>query len=416
MRWIFFILSFPALFAGSWGIGRGSVSGAEPLPNQAWVRHTIDRSSRGADGTRLADANGDGLLDIATGWEQGGITRVYLHPGYANAKRPWPAVTVGAAQAVEDAVLVDLDRDGSMDVVSSCEGQRQAILVHWAPQQGQYMNPDAWSTVEIPASRQVCRWMFATPMDVDGDGRTDLVAGGKGDGSWLGWWKLPADARDLDSWNWHPLVPVGWLMSLEVVDMNGDGRLDLLFTDRKGKTTGAFWLEHPGSDAPELIASWARHAVGATSQEAMFLRRGDLDGDGLEDVVIAVRPQQLIICQRLDESGLRWREHQIAIPETYGSAKAAAVADFNGDGEPEIIFSTENAKQGKMGLGMLSNQGATLAGPWQTATISGADGVKHDLVEAVDQDGDGDLDVLTCEEVRNLGVIWYENPSLAERR
>ena len=28
----------------------------------------------------------------------------------------------------------------------------------------------------------------------------------------------------------------------------------------------------------------------------------------------------------------------------------------------------------------------------------------------VDMDGDGDLDVLTCEERDNLGVIWYENP------
>ena len=28
-----------------------------------------------------------------------------------------------------------------------------------------------------------------------------------------------------------------------------------------------------------------------------------------------------------------------------------------------------------------------------------------------DLDGDGDLDVLTCEEVGNLGVIWYENPA-----
>ena len=26
-------------------------------------------------------------------------------------------------------------------------------------------------------------------------------------------------------------------------------------------------------------------------------------------------------------------------------------------------------------------------------------------------DADGDLDVLTCEERKNLGVIWYENPS-----
>ncbi|CAN5363685.1 hypothetical protein BH23VER1_BH23VER1_20710 [soil metagenome] len=28
----------------------------------------------------------------------------------------------------------------------------------------------------------------------------------------------------------------------------------------------------------------------------------------------------------------------------------------------------------------------------------------------VDLDEDGDLDLMTCEEVHHLGVIWYENP------
>ena len=37
-------------------------------------------------------------------------------------------------------------------------------------------------------------------------------------------------------------------------------------------------------------------------------------------------------------------------------------------------------------------------------------GVKFDLVELVDLDGDGDLDAITCEEVDNLGVFWFENP------
>ena len=29
----------------------------------------------------------------------------------------------------------------------------------------------------------------------------------------------------------------------------------------------------------------------------------------------------------------------------------------------------------------------------------------------IDLDGDGDLDLLTCEEVHDLGVFWYENPT-----
>ena len=50
---------------------------------------------------------------------------------------------------------------------------------------------------------------------------------------------------------------------------------------------------------------------------------------------------------------------------------------------------------------------------WSLQSISGVDGVKHDLVVPVDLDGDGDLDILTCEEVKNLGVIWYENPAIS---
>ncbi|HEO70039.1 MAG TPA: hypothetical protein ENN80_02175, partial [Candidatus Hydrogenedentes bacterium] len=48
---------------------------------------------------------------------------------------------------------------------------------------------------------------------------------------------------------------------------------------------------------------------------------------------------------------------------------------------------------------------------WRAHTISGIEGVKYDMVKLLDLDGDGDLDVLTCEEQANLGVIWYENPA-----
>ena len=39
---------------------------------------------------------------------------------------------------------------------------------------------------------------------------------------------------------------------------------------------------------------------------------------------------------------------------------------------------------------------------------------KH-LVQLFDIDRDGDLEVITCEERDNLGLIWYENPTIAER-
>ena len=58
----------------------------------------------------------------------------------------------------------------------------------------------------------------------------------------------------------------------------------------------------------------------------------------------------------------------------------------------------------------MSNKTSPLEPGWSGHPISGPKGTKYDLVELIDLDGDGDLDVLTCEEVENLGVFWYENP------
>lgn len=49
---------------------------------------------------------------------------------------------------------------------------------------------------------------------------------------------------------------------------------------------------------------------------------------------------------------------------------------------------------------------------WEPHKIAGIEGSKFDLVELLDLDGDGDLDVITCEEGENIGVIWYENPTI----
>ena len=67
---------------------------AGPL-TAAPCQHIIDNTSRGADGVRLLDINNDKRLDIATGWEEGGVIRAYLHPGNAKVTERWPMIEVG---------------------------------------------------------------------------------------------------------------------------------------------------------------------------------------------------------------------------------------------------------------------------------------------------------------------------------
>ncbi|MBN2473143.1 MAG: VCBS repeat-containing protein [Pirellulales bacterium] len=383
-----------------------------------WRLHVIDASSQGADGVRLADVNGDRLPDIATGWEEGGITRLYIHPGYGAVAKPWPAVTVGKTPSVEDAVPVDLDADGRIDVVSCCEGGTRTMFVHWAPDADEdYLDPAAWKTEPIPASQGAMMWMFCAPAQIDGRHGVDLVAGGKGGGAEIGWMESPSEPRRLDRWTWRPIAPAGWLMSLRAVDFDGDGDRDVVVSDRRGPLRGCRWLENPGPGSAQF-GPWENHFLGGRQREVMFMTVADLDADGADDVLAAVKPQSLL-CFRGGgrESGFR-DGFAIAMPPGAGSAKGVAIGDVDGNGRPDVVFSCEGASGDKSGVMWLCCDAPAADRAWQPHEISGPAGIKFDRIELLDLDGDGDLDVLTCEESqpfqgsrRGLGVIWYENPA-----
>jgi len=361
---------------------------------EPWRRHTIDASLQGADGVRLGDLNRDGRLDIATGWEEGRTVRVYLQP--PKVGEPWKRETVGQVCAAEDAVFADVDGDGSLDVISSCEdGQPTGVFVHWGPD---------WTTQAIPAADPKKRWIYALPVRLPGDRRQHIVAGGKSTAkppeAELVLLSPPAQgrARELAKWTGRRLAKVGWTMTLASLDMDGDGNDDILVSDRRGGTSGVFWLRYP---------LWERHDIGAKGREVMFAAWGDINGDGRTDVAAAVREDAVVWWERLDGSGDRWKEHALQYPAGAGTAKAVAIGDMDGDGRSDLVLTCERSA-GKEGVWWLQQ---LPGGEWRPHRLSGPEGIKFDRIELLDLDGDGDLDVLTTEEQTPLGLIWYENPA-----
>ena len=400
----------------------GAVKIPTTWPEGQWTRHTIDDSSFGPDGTRLADINGDGLLDITTPWEQGGVVRVYINPGKSGVKDYWPAVTVGEVGDPEDSFLVDLDGDGYLDVVSSCEGKTRSMFVHWSPaDRDKLLDPSAWITTKIPFKSNAVRWMYAFAMQVDGKAGIDIVAGSKGDNAVLGWFEVPKNPRDMASWRWHPLLSGGWFMTLRPNDIDKDGDLDILATDRKGPRRGALWLENPGAAQATSVA-WKEHRIGAVDEhEALHNTIADLDNDGLEDILVAVKGGPIRYHRRTSQSPLNWKTYKIEIPPNAAGGKALQVADINLDGQLDLVVVCEHATKGKIGTFWLSYNHKPSDSCWTATSISGPEGFINDLVKLIDLDHDGDLNVLTVEEKgpylkkgykgKELGVIWYENPA-----
>lgn len=376
--------------------------------SDSWKKHSIDPAMplqhlAGADGVRLSDANGDGRLDIVTGWEEGKSIRIAIQPEPDKLRTPWETVTVGRVSSAEDAVFADLDGDGNLDVVSATEGKSRTVYVHWAPEaKGDLMDENAWETNAFPEGEGSQWWMYTLPHDVDQDGDIDLLIGSKNAKGSLTLFENPGhdSARDLSLWKTRRVADAGWIMSIRLLE-TPKGKA-VLYSDRKGKSSGVYLV-------PLLPnAPWLGEPIriGATGEEVMFLDVGHLDDDKNLDVVAAIRPDIVRVYYQPESPFQEWADTADFDPisqETFGSVKAVRIGDLDGDRLPDIAITCERAdgkKKGAMWMNLHS----------EVTAISDAEGVKYDRIELLDLDRDGDLDMITCEERAGLGVVWFENP------
>ena len=397
------------LTAGGTGVS-GPVTAIDP--DTPWTRHTVASGPRGADGVDLGDVDGDLLQDITTAWEEAGVVTVSRHPGEPSEQ--WQTVPVGTGlHGVEDAVFADVDGDGNLDVVSACECRK--VVVHFGPESSEMLDPEAWQPVVLSASLGLQRWIKVDVEDIDGDGRADIVGGGKASPASVGWFRAPADPRDGSAWTYAPMSEVGWTMSLMAMDVDEDGDVDVVLSDRipirypdqtiEYGLRGSRWLENTGDGV-----GWVNHPIGFGRGQHKFLHVADFDGDGADDVLDGVSGasyNRTYLRRNLGQWG-PWAETEIPQPEGVGQYQDVKSGDIDLDGDLDLVFSYSHADGEPSGVVWLAAAGD---GTWQRGEISGPAGTKFDNVVLYDVDGDYDLDVITSEQIEQLGVVWYENPA-----
>lgn len=382
----------------------GNASGQKVEHRLPWTKHTLSRVSQGADGVRLGDVNKDGRLDIATGWEEGGRITVAIQPE-SDVQKQWPFVTVGRVKSPEDAFPVDVNGDGWPDIVSCCEGSQRAVFLHLNPGSPESVcNSETWVTYPIESTVGQSRWMFGVPLN-----GARCVLGSKEPHGQIALVELGGRTAAL-----RKLRSAGWIMSLRAIDMDGDQDLDVLYSDRKGNRRGVGWLEQTSNE------HWVDHVIGGADVEAMFLDVSEVDGSRI--VACNTRNGFVLLLRREQKTSGQWLSRRISHPQNSGAGKAVAISDVNLDGVSDLVC-TCGLAAGKLGVYWLDGRAQWGNWPragetseiesWPSTSISGLEiGTKFDRIEMLDIDGDGDVDLLTCEERENLGVIWYENPAL----
>jgi len=350
----------------------------------------------------VADINGDGMPDVLALSTQGNRVDWFENPSW----RPHP---IARTERNIDLAPFDLGHNGKWGVALAsgfyfAEGNRGGEI--------QWLMPGApgqmWQSQPIARDPVVHRLRWG---DLAGDGQRELVhAPIFGPGS-----QGPAQARPSHLWAFRPPKHPGdpwekWVIdeTLTVIhglyvgnldgDIDGHGRASILTASFEGIhrfdwKQGRWHKQHiaagapPSGNAPETARG---------SSEVVPVRLGPK-----RMLLAAIEPwhgHQVVVYMPGAE-GQFWQRQ--VLDESLHEGHALLAADFDGDGQDEIVAGWRGAGGG-IRLFHLNADGTS----WHATDID--HGIAVEGAVAADINGDGKLDIVAGAG-RNNKVLWYEN-------
>ena len=368
-----------------WMMRQPAKRASEKKSRPIFVPHVLD-TKFGALGADIGDRAENGKADILAC--KGGET--YLYSGTTKTlihKVDGPAFGIHLRTA-------DIDRDGDLDAIVADHPNGIRYLENPGRDAA---SKQMWTHRFIDSK---CIGAHAVALaDINGDGRTDIVASGEANSTppdSIYWYECPENPNETESWPKHVFGPgqSGGLAHYPGIgDVNGDGRLDVAHAAKKGE-----WY-HLWTQPEDARAPWKFSVVGEGYIQATNVQVGDIDGDGVADLLASQGHYVGVLWFK----GPDWKPRMI--DQELHSPHTLVLADLDADGDLDAATCAYMSKT----LAWFENDGK---GNFERHIISRGQ-MAYDLV-ARDVDGDQDLDLVVAGQSSN-NVVWYEQIRVDDR-
>jgi len=343
----------------------------------------------------VGDFTGDGRPDLVYASPFADTAHVYANttPAGASETSFQAPVSLPTGSVPKVFAARDVDGDGRVDLLVLARFPSPSLV-------RVYLNETASGAAAPQFAGAVD---FAAPSgsesmaigDLDGDGRQDVVVGGP---YGFSAWRSTASAGGPVTFS-SPVSVTKFsnFFALEIVDVDGDGRRDVVGADAASHGLHVF-LNRTAPGTPSLAFDGG--TLFATGHSMDTIATHDLDGDGRVDLLVGSRDDTLHVYMNRCQAGTAPSFLGTALPGPY----EASVADIDGDGRADVVLTDDGGRFAAIRLNRTPLGSSAPVFAESSLTIANAIPKEIQLVDA---NADGLLDIIA--RTTNNSTACYRN-------